>query len=126
MAQPPIDLYIYLLRRDKKGVRILSRMKSKYLGPIKIDDIAALNLPSNLAENLERLIHESRMMWVPWAETAKSYEELRGSLSRRGYINIPVNNQPEVRIYGSTLPVANVSKLSQPSVMLQNAHPTRP
>lgn len=126
MPQPPIDLYIYLLRRDKKGVRILARLKSKSLNPIKIDDISNLNLPSNLADNLKRIIHESRMMWVPWAQTAISYEDLRKSLSKRGYLNIPTNNQPEVRIYGSELPVANVSRLSEAAVMLQNQNPIRP
>lgn len=124
MPQPPLDLYIYLLRRDKKGVKILSLIKGKPLIPTKIVDAAELNLPGNLAKEINNAIFDSRMMWECWAETTDTFENLRKSLTKRGYVNIPSSNQPELKYSGSKLPVANVSKISKQSVMLQNAHKT--
>lgn len=126
MAQPPLDLYVYLLKRDKKGVRIISRVKGKPLIPTRITDIGELNLPSHLTEGLRFIISESKLMWEPWAETTDNFENLRASIKKRGYINIPASSQPEFRYSGAELPVANVSKIDRQSVMLQNAHPSRP
>lgn len=125
MSQQPSDLYIYLLRRDKQGARIISRLKSKPVRAIKLQSVASLNLPINIANSLDIIIYESRMDWEPWLETANSFQDLRASIKKRGYINIPTNNQPELRIFDTELPVANVSNLQQPSVMLQNANPIR-
>jgi len=125
MAQKPLDLYIYLLKRDKKGVRIISHIKGSYLAPTKITDVSEFNLPGILAENLKNIISEAKLMWEPWAETTDTFINLRKSLKERGYLNVPVSNEPEFSYQGTELPVANVSRLTKQNVMLQNAHPNR-
>jgi len=63
MPQLVSDLYLYLARRDKSGIRILDGQ-------------------------ITQIIYDARMLWEPWVESANTFEELRASLKIRGYTNI--------------------------------------
>lgn len=46
---------------------------------------------------LEQTVHEHRMEWELWAESAESWPEFRETLSKRGYRNLPMASGVGVR-----------------------------
>lgn len=119
MAQTLHDLYLYLARRDKTGVRILVKMQSREMLPVRIEDISTLNLPTGWEGQINQIIFDARMLWEPWVESADTYEELRASLKVRGYTNIPVNSQPEFTAANVQVPTVNVSYLPRKTTMIR-------
>ena len=112
------SLYLYLGRRDKKGVRILAKFQGTPQMATRIDNLAAL-IPPGLSGPLNQIIYDSRMMWEPWIESADSYSDLRDALKTRGYSNIPVNPQPEFSPAATQKPVVDTSSLPQRTTMLR-------
>lgn len=50
------------------------------------------------------------MLYEPWVETASSYNDLRDRLKTRGYTNLPMGENPMLRLGGySKAPMANTS-----------------
>lgn len=113
--QKPTRLFLYLARRDGRGIRILTVMSGREQPPTRLNDIKTLQLPSQLQAELERIIADDRMMWEPWIESAESYDALRANLKKRGYTNTPVNGQPE--LIGK--PTASTTALPKKRTMLR-------
>ena len=101
MGQETKKIYLYLGRRDKKGVAILSVLHGPSVPPSRVPDIARLGLPRDLTARLKQSIHEERMYWEPWIEAADTYTDLVESLKKRGYTNVPVNPIITHRVGGS-------------------------
>lgn len=99
-----IDLYFYLARRDKQGIRFIANFLSRKQSPTRITDnnINSLFVPINYLKEIQQKIYESRMLWEPWVETAETFEKLKVLLQKRGYVNIPITPRPEI-ITGSLL-----------------------
>jgi hypothetical protein len=99
------DLYFYLAKRDKQGVRILAKFLSKQQSPTRLNDdnLTKLNIPSNYLNEINQKVYESRMSWEPWVETAEKFEDLTNLLAKRGYKNIPISARTEIAIMGSIL-----------------------
>lgn len=87
-------LYLYLARRDKKGMKVLATFKGPLYPATRVTDIESLNMPKDLERKVARMIHEERMLWEPWIEGVESYNDLRDSLRGRGYSNIPSFHTP--------------------------------
>lgn len=86
------NLYIYLARLDKKGIKVLTAFEySKKIYPTKIRDVKELNLKSELDSFISKQFHENRMHYELYLETADSFNNLRSSLSKRGYSNLPLH-----------------------------------
>jgi len=119
MAQTQVDLYLYLARRDKSGIRIVANFLGRPLLPTRIEDLAPLQLPTGWEPQIEQIIFDSRMLWEPWLESSDSFEELRSILKIRGYTNIPINSQPEFTPANLQTPVVNVSYLPKKATMLR-------
>lgn len=115
------DIYLYLGRRDKNGIRLLSKFLGRKQLPIRIDDVNSLQLPVIWQTQLNQIIFEQRMLWEPWLESADSYDELRAMLKVRGYTNIPINAQLELNFANLQTPSINVSHLIQRTTMLRKA-----
>ena len=81
---------MYLARRDKKGVKILNVFWGD-VPPTRVKDIKALNLPSHLERQVIKRVHKERMLWELWIDSAEDFTELRESLKRRGYKNLPTH-----------------------------------
>lgn len=96
MAKSKNQTYIYLARRDKRGMKVLTVFpKGKDNFPAtRIKDIKQLNLPHALESQLSKAIHEDRMMWEPFIQCAKSYVDLVSSLRKDGYGRIPMHQTP--------------------------------
>lgn len=113
------DLYLYLGRRDKSGIRILAKFQGRPQLPLRVDDLNLFQLPSGWANQLEQIIFDSRMLWEPWIESSSTFDELRSNLKIRGYLNIPVSAQPEFASAASQIPTINVSHLPKKTTMLR-------
>ena len=87
-------LYLYLLRRDKKGMKVLSIFRYKQCPPTRITDLSSLKLPQGLRSSIQKTVYDNRMLWEPWLESAESYQHLRESLKKRGIRNIPLPSTP--------------------------------
>lgn len=101
MAVNDAIIWIYMARRDKTGIKILSQFKGKKIMPTRIMSLPELKLPTDYEDVLSKIIYENRMMYEPWIESASDYASLRSQLKARGYTNIPLTNLQE---YGNTSP----------------------
>ena len=89
-------IYIYLAKRDKTGIRLISKFIGSSQLPVRIEDINYLNLSQNLSLQIQQLSYDNRMNWELWIESIDSFNDFRNSLKSRGYQNIPINPQPEI------------------------------
>lgn len=106
-------IYLYLARRDKKGLKILTTFPSngKSFSPTRVLDLKSLGLDPTLENQLEETIKENKMMWEPWLELSKSYQSLKQSLLKRGYSNLPIHSKPSYNFKESnvkTSPLKNI------------------
>lgn len=83
-------IYLYLARRDKKGVRILLIINGSNQAFTRVSDLKLLNLPTNVYNNINSVIFENRMLWEPWVESADSFEAFRKHLDNRGFSGLPL------------------------------------
>jgi len=92
------DLYFYLAKRDKQGIRILAKFLSKQQSPIRVteDNIDNLFIPLNYLNEIKQKIYDSRMLWEAWVETADTFENFTTLLRKRQYVNIPITSRPEI------------------------------
>ena len=91
------NLFLYLTRRDKSGVRFLSQFHGQPQLATRIQNLSDLKLSSDYHEGLSQLIFDSRMMWELWLESADSIDVLRQNLKQRGYVNLPLSNRLEYK-----------------------------
>jgi hypothetical protein len=119
MAEQLVDLYLYLAKRDKTGVRVLAIVKTQPRLATRLQDINSLNLPANWIPQIEQIIYDNRMMWEPWIETANSFSVLKQSLKNRGYTNLPLNGSPEFIAYNIQSPVINISAIPKKNTMVR-------
>ena len=88
-------IYLYLARRDKKGIKVLNVFPNDGDFPhTRLKDVKSLNLPKNLETSLSKIIFQERMLWEPWIEGANSFKEFRTSLIKRGFTNVPLYVSP--------------------------------
>ncbi len=108
-------LWLYLARRDSKGIRILTTFSGRSQAAVRVPDLSILQMPISWQTEIEQIIHDSRMLWEAWVESADTYDELRSKLQKRGYKEIPVNGTPEfVKTDQTSLPEVRTASL--PSV----------
>jgi len=85
-------LYLYLARRDKKGMEIVAAFPfSKKAFPTRIEDLSKMNLAPEVVAKVLPKVTAKRMTHELYAESAGSYQELRESLRLRGYTSLPTH-----------------------------------
>lgn len=89
-----MKIYLYLARRNKKGIEVLSVLDGSEHTAVRITDIAMLKLPAKFQSRIQKYVHEHRMHWELWLESADSYAELKERLKSRGYQNVPFYSGP--------------------------------
>ena len=95
-----MKIYLYLARRDKKGIRVLSVISGNdYFPPTRVNNIEDLNLPSKMESIISKEILENKMLWELWIEGAENYDSLRKSLKKRRYKNLPLSYSSVCREY---------------------------
>lgn len=108
-------IYIYLARRDKKEIKIVSVMQGKCIFT-KLNDIQSLRLPPTLEDDLTELAYNHRMMWELCMEGFNSYQELFNSLTKRGFTCIPMAPVPML-----SLPIVDISRQKGQKVMIKRS-----
>lgn len=71
--------------------------------PNKIDNIGEFNLPVKLQNSIQKSIKDNRMLWEPWVESADSFKDLKESLKKRGYKDLPVTSFPKFKEGSSSI-----------------------
>jgi hypothetical protein len=117
MAVKKTNLFLYLTRRDKTGIRVLAIFQSLPRSATRIEDLTSLQIPPSLQQKLQQAIYDSRMLWEPWIESADDYNQLVSNLKLRGYTNIPINLNLEIS--GLETFSASVSQLPIKNTMLR-------
>lgn len=87
-------IYLYMAKRDKKGIKILTIFKGKEISRTLVNDINKLNLPDNLSQDITNTIQENKMLWETWIEYADNFNDFRSKLTARGYSNLPIKSKP--------------------------------
>lgn len=97
MSKETVNLFIYLARRDKTGIRIIARVIGRELSSVRLteESLLSLQLPSSWYTEISQIVYNDRMQWEPWIESISDFATWRTSLKKRGYSNIPVSSQPE-------------------------------
>lgn len=115
-----MKMYLYLARRDRKGARVVMTLSGEKTWPARVTDLKAIQLPENITDAVSQIVYDNRMYWEPWIESAENYEELKKSLTRRGYSNLYASSKP---LYdGSSLlysPSADISSLPKQKTMIK-------
>ena len=113
-------LFLYLGRRDKKGIRVIASLKGDKVAPTRLSDLKILKLPASQRSDFEKIIYDNRMMWDAWIESASSYEDLRLKLIGRGYKNVGYSNKPLYKGDNyKTAPVVDTNKLRSSNTMIR-------
>lgn len=85
------SLYLYLARRDKKGIKVLSAFSFEGKAyPTRVQDINKLGLNPKIAGQVAKDAYENRMAYELFVESAESFDDLKNSLSKRGYSHLPL------------------------------------
>ena len=88
-------LFLYLGRRDKKGMQLLSVFNApKEIRPTRVQNIKDLKLPHDLEQEIAQTVHDERMLHELWMESAENFAGLKESLKKRGYKNLPIQQAP--------------------------------
>ena len=111
-------VYLYLARRDKRGIQILAVLDGDQRTG-RVSDIKSLGLSPNMLAQVERQVYENRMMWELFVEGAADYISLRNSLYKRGYTGLPASGQPLLASIAGQIQPVNTSQVSRRRVMLQ-------
>lgn len=115
--------YLYLLRRNKKGFKLLSVLGSQPIEATKLEDVYSLNLPESVSNGINEMVYAHRMDWELWIETALNFNELKDSIEKRGYSELPNSAIPMHNSYSYTDPYyAETKKFSKKKTMLRKGH----
>lgn len=85
-------LYIYLARLDRRGIEVVGTVAtSEKVFPTRIRDVGALGMPPALESTVLTAARDKKMTHELYAESAESFEDLRKSLTRRGFSRLPLH-----------------------------------
>lgn len=111
------NLYIYLARLDKKGIKVLTAFEySKKVYPTRITDLDSLGMNNQMHAKISKEAFDNRMQYELYAESADSFEKLKSSLRTRGYSHLPLN---QFTGYVNSTSINNKSLITTDSTMLR-------
>lgn len=89
-------IYLYLGKRNKKSIKILAALNNPgQIAPTRVMDVKSLNLSKNLENKIIKQSNQDKMEWELWIESATNFSELRDSLKKRGYKELPFCSSPQ-------------------------------
>jgi hypothetical protein len=118
-------LYLYLGRRDKKGIKIIKIIPTNSeCYPTRIPDVKTLRLSASIEQEIEESVHSQRMDYELWGETANSFPELKKSLENRGFSNIGIREpilkpEPSFRVVSKKPTPYNGITTNKPKTMMK-------
>lgn len=91
-----MSLFIYLIRRDRKEIKIITTLKGGNCVPRRLNDLKPLKLPKAVHDAIEKNMEANKMLWEVWIESANSVQDLSVSVKNRGIQGFPLKPQPLV------------------------------
>jgi hypothetical protein len=111
------NLYIYLARLDKKGIKVITAFEyAKKVYPTRITNLDSLGMNQQTYANISKEAYDNRMQYELYAESAESFEKLKLSLKTRGYSHLPLN---QFTGYTNSTSINNKSLITTDSTMLR-------
>jgi hypothetical protein len=95
-------VYVYLGRRDKKGMKLLAVVDGPRLNATRLEDLSKV-MPIHAVPQIKPIIHQERMMYEPWAESAPSFADLKNQMRLRGYSGLPLSEKPILGLAGKVV-----------------------
>ena len=110
-------LWLYLAKRDKKGIQILAKLLCREIDPVALSNIKMLALPPSWEGRISDTIEQNKIYWEPWVQTSDTFNDLKLNLKARGYSNIPVNGHPMILVTPQV--VVNINNFPKQKSMVQ-------
>lgn len=76
--------------RSKKGIKVITVLQGNSIISSKLENVKSLSLPSLWEKKINQIIKENHMLYEPWIESAKDFEELKQRLKGRGFNELPM------------------------------------
>lgn len=113
-------LYLYLARRDKKGIKLLTVLKGNQTVNSEVKELKSLNLPITWQKEIEQAVFNNKMLYEPRIESADSFQDLKERLKMRGYTQLPIGAVQMLNLGGfRKAPVANTSSCEVKKTMMR-------
>jgi hypothetical protein len=88
--------------------------------PMRFPGTDILQLVPPWASEINQYIDFNQMLYDPWMETAATFVDLRKSLLKRGYTNLPLHANIEFgRCRSDDCPVQKIRKVVNKNLMIQ-------
>ena len=86
----------------------------------KLTNTSDLNIPQVWERKIQQIIHDNRMLYEPWIESASSFNEIRDRLKGRGYTDLPMGASPLLKMESySKAPNADTSSCNISRTMIR-------
>lgn len=89
-------IYLYLTKRDKKDVKLVTLLQGECPTAMRVADLKALALPESWTLALEAIVASHRNHFDLWMESAPDVMELQKRLRARGHRHVPIMTSPMV------------------------------
>lgn len=86
--------FLYLCKRDKKGVVLLLRLNGNQIPKTFLYDFENLGLTENIKSKCENYYNPLKLSWQIIIESANNFNDIKKRLYRDGYQNIQIDNSP--------------------------------
>ena len=112
------QMFIYLAKKNKKGIKCVASFSyDKKCFPSKITNLENSLLSNDVKKIIYQELNKNKYIYDIYAETASSFEELKKSLMRRGYTDLPLQ-QFNITI-GPNQTINEKSLITEKNVMLR-------
>lgn len=112
--------FLYMLRRDKKGMILLMVFNGEKISKTVIHDFKILGFDKEKTKTLEDFYIPHKMNYEVILESSDDFNSLKKRLLERGYRNLPVSNQPQFSNWKRENPI---NFLKTQKIMLQKRNP---
>ena len=86
--------FLYLCRRDKKGVLLLLILSGDKIPKTYVDNFDNIGLPENIRFKLDNYYIPLRFHWQIVIESDDNFDSIKKRLHKNGYKNIQFDNSP--------------------------------
>lgn len=86
--------FLYLIKRDKKGVILLYVFKGEKIPKIFLNDFENIGLSEEAKEKCHNYYNSLRFNWQIVLESEESFDLIKKKLHKNGFKNIQLDNVP--------------------------------
>lgn len=85
-----------------------------------IVDVASLELPLIWEKEIQNIINDNHMLYVPWIESSPNYNTLRERLKEKGFTKLPMGASQMINLHKfGKIPITDISGVNIKKTMLQ-------